>query len=430
MDTRQIMSQTMQALLDKGAGKVALWFSETTQEEFSIVYKQLNLLRTVVRQNLSLIVIKDQKQASTNLNQIDPASVAKAVEEVMAAVESSNADPAFDISPYQKPQAFSDGPLKMDTDKIVARLEEFIHAMLERYPSIAYDAVLAHNHSQQIYMNSNGVDLAVDRGYYRFNTMFTAKEGRHMSSFNYTSFETQDLDKPMLDYNFTDELMRQITQQTTTRPIPKNFTGDVIMFPFVTAELLDCLISQQFGPSGLLTNSSKFPDHLGQRVLDAKLSVYNKPADSRIAIKDYLASDGFVAKDAPIIANGVLMNYPIDLFTANKVGKTRTLGVPDNTVVEAGSTPLAAMIASISEGVLCMRASFGNPNPNGDLSSVIKNSYYIKDGAIQYPISESMMSLNLIDIFNNIVDISAETINTGMSIYPYMQVKGVAISRK
>ena len=129
MDTRQIMSQALQALLDKGADKVALWLTEKTKEEFNIVYKELNLLRSVESQNFNLIVIKDQKQATTTLNQFDPESVAKAVEEVMANVLSSNADPAFDISPYQEPQTFTDGPMEMDADLIVKRLEEFNQAM-------------------------------------------------------------------------------------------------------------------------------------------------------------------------------------------------------------------------------------------------------------------------------------------------------------
>ncbi len=430
MDTRQIMSQTLQALLDRGADKVALWLTERTKQEFNIIYKELNLLRTVESQSLSLIVIKDQKQATTSLNQFDPDSVAHAVDEVMSAVQSSNADPAFDISPFQEPQSFTDGPMSMDTDLIVKRLTEFSESMRKDYPSVYYDAILSYNQSCNRYLNSNGVDFSITRGFYGFTTMFTAKEGKRMSSFNYTSFEAAHLDNPLLDYNFTGELMRQITQQTSTSPIPQNFEGEVILAPFVAGELLESLIGQQFGSSGLLTNSSRFPDHLEQQVLDAKLSVYNKPTDSRLAIKGFVSNDGFLGKAAPIIENGVLKHYPIGLFTANKVGKARTIGDADNIVVEAGSTPLSQMIQSIREGVLCMRASFGNPNPNGDLSAVLKNSYYIKDGAIQYPISESMMSLNLIDIFNNIVDISSETFNTGSSILPYIQVKGAAISRK
>jgi predicted Zn-dependent protease len=235
--------------------------------------------------------------------------VAKAVEEVMANVLSSNADPAFDISPYQEPQTHGRSHA-MDADLIVKRLEEFNAAMRKDYPSVYYDAILSHTRARYQFLNSNGVDFCQNWGYYGFTTMFTAKDGKQMSSFNYTSFETSELDNPLLDYNFTAELMRQITQQTLTQPIPQNFTGEVLLCPFVTGELLDSLISQQFGSSGLLTNSSRFPDHVGQRVLDARLSVYNKPSDPRLAIKDMVTSDGYVAQEGAIIENGVLKHYP------------------------------------------------------------------------------------------------------------------------
>ena len=430
MDKRIVMKNTLAALLEKGADKVSLWLINRTTEEFNIVYKELNLLRTVESQSFSLSVIKDQKQASTRLNQFDEASVADAINEVMTAVESSNADPAFDISPKQVPQVFTDGPAQMEADKIVFRLNEFTKTMKQNFPNVFYDASLSFNKSTNYYLNSNGVDFEETGASYSFMTMFTAKIGKKMSSFNYTGFDIANLDLPMMEINSTREMMRQITEQTETKAIPQNFTGDVILAPFVSGELLGSLISQQFGSSGLLTNSSRFPDHVGQQILDAKLSVYNKPFDPRLANRSNVTFDGYIAKEAAIIEHGVLNHYPIGLFAANKVGKTRTIGDVENIVVESGATPLADLIKKVDEGVLCMRASFGQPNANGDMSAVLKNSYFIKDGKIQYPISESMMSLNLIEIFNTIKDFSYETFNTGSSIFPYMMVGGVAISRK
>jgi PmbA protein len=430
MDKRKIMQNAMATLLEKGADKVSMWLTSRIKEEFNIVYKELNLLRTVESQSFILIVIKDQKQATTRLNQFDEASVADAINEVMSAVQSSNADPAFDISPMQEPRVFSDGPAQMEADKIVFRLNEFTKTMKQDFPNVYFDASLSFSKYTNNYLNSNGVDFEETGASYSFMTMFTAKVGKKMSSFNYTGFEIANLDKSLMEINLTRELIRQITEQTETKPIPQNFSGEVILAPFVAGDLLDSLINQQFGSSGLLTNSSRFPDHVGQKVLCEKLTVSNKPTDTRFANKSYITDDGFLSKEAAIIESGVLKHYPISLFTANKVGKERTIGNADNLVVEAGTTSLADMIKSVKEGALCMRASFGSPNANGDMSAVLKNSYYIKDGAIQYPISETMMSLNLIDVFNDIKDISAETFNTGSSIFPYMLIGGIPISRK
>lgn len=430
MEKRQIMKGIITTLQERGADKIELWLSNRSKEEFNIVYKELNLLRTVESQSLSLAVIKDQKQASTSLNQFDEASIQAAIAEIMSAVESSNADPAFDISPMQPPQVFCDGPAQMDTDKLVFRLNEFTEAMKQDFPHVFFDASLSFNSATTFYLNSNGVDFEINSASYSFMTMFTAKIGRKMSSFNYTGFDVANLDQPLLEINFTREMMRQISEQTAPTAIPQNFTGDVILAPMVSAELLDTLVNQQFGSGGLLTNSSRFPDHIGKKILDAKLTAYLKPTDARLANKSFITNDGFVSQAAAIIEQGVLKHYPITLYAANKVGKPRTIGYAENLIVEAGSESLADMIRSIKEGVLCMRASFGSPNPNGDMSSVLKNSYYIKDGAIAFPISETMMSLNLVDAFNNIKEISSETMNWGTSIFPYIQIGEVAISRK
>ncbi|MCB5252827.1 MAG: metallopeptidase TldD-related protein [Candidatus Cloacimonadaceae bacterium] len=430
MDTRQLMKGIMRALQERGADKAALWLSGSSSEEFNVVYQELNLLRSVESQSLNLGVIKDQRQANTSLNQFDEQSVQAAIDELMTAVESSNADPAFDISPKQAPQVFSDGPRQMDADKIVQRLDEFTTAMKQDFPDVFFDAFLSFNLNTSYYLNSNEVDFEQRTAYYAFSTKFTAKKDGKMSSFNYISFTLADLDKPLLEVNFLRELMRQISEQTTTSPIPKNFCGDIILAPYVGASLLYTLISQHFGSSGLLTDSSRFPEHIGKKVLDEKLSLYATPTDERLADKSFITDDGYLSKAAAIIEKGVLRHYPINLYTANKVGKPRTIGQLNQMVVEAGSTTLSDMIASVKEGVLCMRASFGSPNPNGDMSGVLKNSYYIKDGKLVYPISETMMSVNLVDVFNRIKNISSETMNLGSCIFPYIQIGDADISRK
>ncbi len=86
------------------------------------------------------------------------------------------------------------------------------------------------------------------------------------------------------------------------------------------------------------------------------------------------------------------------------------------------------MISGIDKGILLSRFSGGSPSDNGDFSGVAKNSYYIENGEIKYPISETMISGNIFQMLNDIKDISKETINDGSSIYPWIQFSGLTIS--
>ena len=163
MDKRQLMKGIMASLQKRGADEIELWLSSSSTEEFNVVYKELNLLRSIENQGLSLTVFKDQKKADTDLNQFDEASIKTAIDEIMSAVESSNADSAFGISPKQSPQVFSDGPEQMDADKIVYRLEEFTKGMKQDFPNVSFDASLSYKSGIVFYLNSNGVDFETDR---------------------------------------------------------------------------------------------------------------------------------------------------------------------------------------------------------------------------------------------------------------------------
>ncbi len=429
MEQKNILKNIIDTLQKRGADKVKVTLSESNTEELNTVYKELNLFRSISSQRLSIMIIKEQKMASTSLNQIDDLSIENAMKELMLSVEAANPDPAYDISPYQDAVLFEKGELKPDLDKACERLMEFNDYVKKEFPSVQFDATLTHSKVNSFYMNSNGVDFQEIQGYYSFNTMFTAKNGNKMSSFNYTGFSLKDMEKELMKINFTDILLKQITEQTQPKSIPENFTGDVLLAPFVTLELLEQLLNTQISDSGLLMKVSKFSNHLNQKILDEKLTVHSRPLDADICVGSPITSDGFTARNDIVIDKGVLKHYLISQYVSNKTGKERTIGPDLYCVLETGDKSYKNLIKGIKKGILCMRISAGNPNAHGDFSGVVKNSYYIEDGEILFPIKETMISANLIDMFNNISAVSSESFNTGYSKAPFMQIKEIFFSK-
>ena len=97
-------------------------------------------------------------------------------------------------------------------------------------------------------------------------------------------------------------------------------------------------------------------------------------------------------------------------------------------VVEAGATPLDTMIRDVKAGILITRFSGGRPNDKGDFSGVAKNSYYVDNGEVSYPISETMVSGNMAALLTHIVAISAERADFGSGVFPWVRVGGIGIS--
>jgi PmbA protein len=120
----------------------------------------------------------------------------------------------------------------------------------------------------------------------------------------------------------------------------------------------------------------------------------------------------------------------VTLYGSNKTGFPKAENMGDCYMIEPGDMALEEMIQSTPRGVLLGRFSGGNPSQNGDFSGVAKNSFYIENGQIQYPISETMVSGNIVEMLNNIEQISKERNNDGFQCLPWIQVNGITISGK
>ena len=152
--------------------------------------------------------------------------------------------------------------------------------------------------------------------------------------------------------------------------------------------------------------------------------------DPRLAMTDRYTAEGFPSENFNIIENGILREFNISNYVANKTGKRRAPNDGGRFIIEGGSKPLADMIASVKHGLIVARFSDGEPSANGDFSGVAKNSFIIEDGRITDAAAETMISGNLADMLMNVRDISAETVSDGVTLMPYISFNGITISGK
>jgi len=125
-----------------------------------------------------------------------------------------------------------------------------------------------------------------------------------------------------------------------------------------------------------------------------------------------------------------LKSYLLSQYGAKKTGNERAANYGGAFIVESGERSYDEIVKNIDRGILFSRFSGGMAAPNGDLSGIAKNSYYIENGEVKYPLSETMIMGNLYDIFKNVKMISKERINSGNAIMPWVLSTGVTISGK
>ena len=386
------------------------------------------MLRTTFSNSLRLEAIKDKKQSSISINKLDKRSIDDSLNKLMVNVESSQVDDSNDISEKQTPEIFTKGTLKADLNLMYDRIEDFNSFVKQNYKKVLLEAVtLEHNTSKSHILNTNGVDFEINKGMYGFSSMFTSKDGLDTSSFNYTGVEKLNLNKSLDQYGHVSELLRQSQEQVKSSPIHSKFVGEIIVTPHCLSEFIS-FIDYSISDNALIAGTSIYKDKVGQKIANDNFTLSSKPLDSKIDSGYFITSDTYKSENRTLVHNGILQTHLLSLYGANKTGGKRTPNQGGNYMIEGSTSSLEDMIKNVKKGVILCRFSGGSPSDNGDFSGVAKNSYYIENGKIMFPIIETMISGNIAQMFLNITNISNERVDFGDSILPWISFKGITIS--
>ena len=290
------------------------------------------------------------------------------------------------------------------------------------------DTAIDFTHNTKYYVNTNQVELSEEKGIYHFSSMFAAKVGEKSSSFNYSGFALSELEKDLFSYGSIKRILDQTTNQIETKSVEGKFTGDIIVTPDCLPMFVYQYVGTYLSDMPIISGTSILKDKLNEEVASPMLTLESKPRT--LADGYMITNDGHVAEDMAVIENGVLKTFMLSLYGSNKSKNQKAKNTGGCYCIQPGNTPLNEMIKSVKRGVLVCRVSGGSPNNNGDLSVVLKNSFYIEDGEIKYPLTETSITTNLKEAFQNIKDISSGTVDYGNGIYPYLKISDVLISGK
>lgn len=428
LKNKDIPNYCIEKLIKAGADKAQCIYSSGEKKELNVDAGEFSLFRTNANHGISVMAIKDQKKGSLSINKIGKDDIDEAIATVLNMAESSMPDDAYDISELQPAESFSKGNKEPALDVMYNRMEEFMEYSATTFPTtIIEQGILDFSSGTSYYRNSNGVSFDETEGSYSFSTMFTSKEGKDTSSFNSAGFSSLDIDFPLHKGGSVNRLLKESAQHVRTKTISKKFTGDIIITPDCIMNFMGFILGN-LSDYRLISGTSLFRENINQQIIDDSLSIHSKPLSDSLSNGYFVTSDGYKAQDLTIIDKGILQTFLLSLFGANKTGLQRVSNSGGSLIIDSGETPLEDMIQSVKEGVLLSRFSGGSPSDNGDFSGVAKNSFFIKNGNVQYPISETMVSGNIIDMFQKIKYISKEEINFGDEIFPWIQFEGITVS--
>jgi PmbA protein len=428
MSETALAKQVLQGIEEAGFEKATCQVSNDELHELQAENSEINLFRTNFETEVNLSGISEQRRASLGVNKTDDATISQAIDDLKAMAEGANADQAFDIAENQPAEVFESGPGEPDYDLMYDRINELLGYVKLEYPILNLRSVgITYFKRRSCLVNSNGVQFQSTRGQYRTSISFSSKDGLDTSSMMYTGFTRSSLDEALKDAVNVDDLFRQSTEQVRTKHVPHKFVGDLIIAPTCLPSFLGFLTAR-LGDGPLISGTSVYKDKLGEQVASELLTLRSGPVSDEICSGYWVSADGYKAENSTILEKGKLDSFLLGLYGSNRTGLPRAVNGGGCYIVDPGADSYDELIGQVKEGVLINRFSGGRPNDRGDFSGVAKNSYYIKDGKVQFPIKETTVSGNMVDLLKSITSVSSERINSGGSVYPWVRSTGVTVS--
>ena len=413
----------------KGADHAQVDSVQSERFELDADTRRVNLLRTTIDEDTSITVFLDGKKGVGSVNGRDEAAVTNALENAMDAASAGMSDDANQIADAPSGESGWYGEARADREAMLDALSAHLELVRRRYAEIlTRHAIYTYDDRRRAFANSNGVHQEERRASYSFGTMFAAKRGDHSTSFNYTGAASYTPFGELIQVGTVRRLMEETLQSFNPRPVPEKFIGDVIVTPECLSSLMGSIASA-VGGYALMAETTPFKNSRGERIASDCFNLFNQPRFEEFPHGADFDAFGVPTVDTRVIENGVLQDFLVDFYISKKLGLPQT-GGRNNFVVPAGDTSFEALVGETQRGIILSRFSGGQPNNNLDFSGVAKNSFYVEDGEVRFPLIETMIAGNFQELLKNIRAVSRESVNFGGSRYPYLVASGVTISGK
>lgn len=427
---KEIAGTALSALAAAGMDKSQVKVTVRERDELCFEGGRISSLRTSQSRELRLSGIKDGRLGSATLSRVSKADIEAAALKIAEASAAFPADPALDISEKQPPAEFDNGVARPDRDTMFLRLSEFSAAVGRNYPLVRLGTVsLAFNREESLFLNSNGAEFVSRVGNYEVLAIYSSQKNGKVSSLGYSGFYAKELDRPLLEYASCEALISRSPEHLEARPVAGKFDGDIVLAPDCAGDFLSFVLNS-VRDSMIISGAGVYRNRMGEKIASEALTLVSSPASPEMATPCFVTEEGYPAGEVKIIEGGVLKSFLLSRYGARKSGLRASASDGSCCQVLPGDKTYGQLIEGVRRGLLLFGFSGAKPDNNGDFSGVAKNSFYIEDGKVLFPVTETTVSGNIPALLSGIKGISRDRINLGYAIYPWICAGPVSISGK
>ncbi|MEA3312558.1 MAG: TldD/PmbA family protein [candidate division WOR-3 bacterium] len=436
------LEELVRCALAKGADQAEAFGQGFEDREVWLENNRIKTAKSHPGEGIGLRVIRNKRLGFASDNSLDEANFDELCAKALA-LASANLTDKFQIIPEPRKLSALKGlydprlaelPLK----EAIAMAKRLLKAAndYDRRVTVDSGGVFVNTGEKAIF-NSNGLAASEQGSSITAMIMGMARDRNEVSAFDFQfdgSLRLTGIEIEPLARRFAQNVIRSLGAKPA-----RSFTGTVLFSPHAVAETLLGPILSSINANNVQKGMSKLAGKLDKKIASMGLTITD---DGLLA--GGLSSSAFDREGQPhrklsIIKDGKLASYLYNSYTANREGRATTghasggyrslpgIGTT-NLVISPGEATKAELIREIKEGILVTRFS-GNTNPvSGDFSGTVKGGFYIKNGKLANPVTNTMIAGNVFDAITTISGISKKLTKVYSYLLPYMAIERVSVT--
>ncbi len=332
-------------------------------------------------------------------------------------------------------ESFSRKILDVDVNDIKTKLLDSSKKVASFDKVHSVSAWLEYSDSKLSAANSSGIKGDWRSSYSAAYSNIVAKEGDEQAS---DSQYDEALDPYGLHLDKIFEKCAKLAVNMLNAQRAPTFKGSVLISP-KTASYLIKAFAGAMGGEGILKKTSFLTGMLHKNVASKLIKLSENPYVKGSPFNRSFDDEIMPTLGKDLIKDGVLKTYLHNIYSAEKMHQKPTgngfegvgsfIGTT-NLLLKRGQSSTEKLLSKIKQGVYLLDTGDRPNMATGDLSAMVSEGYYIESGEEKYPLKETMIGINMIDLMKNVIAVGSEVRSIEGVFSPPILVEGVQISGK
>ena len=407
----------LQKIINKLDSKFDYEFNMSLSDGYSVTSRSSEVENIEYHQDMALnvSVYKDYQKGSASTNDLSEKSIQQAIEKAQNISINTQADDCQGLPESQyTTQKWEDMdiyyPKTLDIKNIIDLTKDCESSAFQKDKRVTNSEGSSFTFSDNTHMilNSNGAYGTFDSTDYSLSCIALAEQNKLMER-DYWYSSTRDYDALESSKHIGEKAAERVIARLGAKTI-KTRVCPVLFSPEMTSSLISSFLSAING-SSIYKKSSFLIDKIDKKIFPDFVNIQEDPSLSNGSATRPYDSEGVLTQKKDIIKDGILKTYLLDTYAARKLkSKCTGNGVLTNILVSS-KKPETDLLKNMTDGLYITDMMGSGANSlTGDYSRGAFG-YLIKNGEIQYPVTEITVASNLLQMFENIVSLGDDVDN-------------------